>query len=277
MFSEKTVIYSATNNRSQLVADAARDLVTSSTQYRIWMTMALHDIRMRYRGSILGPWWITISMGFLISGMSVLYAGLMGLELKDYVPWLACGIVIWGLIATTMTEGCDAFIGGSQIIRQSATPLFTFVLRILARNLIVFGHNFLIVVAVSVIFGFWRHMRPLEVVLALGAILLSLSWMVTLVALASARFRDVPQIVASVLQIALFLTPVFWHAEQLPNRPAILWLNPFYHLLEILRAPLMGAPTNSTSWPVVGLMGLVGWLCVFPLFAAHRRRVVHYL
>lgn len=277
MISEKIVIYSATTRKTQLITDAAIDIVSAITQHRVWITMSLHDIRMRYRGSILGPWWITISMGLLIAGMSVLYASLMGLELKDYVPWLACGIVIWGLITTTLTEGCDAFISGAPIIRQSATPIFTFVLRTLARNLIVFGHNILIVVAVAVIFGFWRQVRPFEVLLGLAGILLNLSWMVAAVALASARFRDVPQIVASILQIALFLTPVFWHPEQLPNRPAVLWLNPFYHLLEVLRAPLVGVATNPESWPVVGLMGLAGWLCVFPFFAAHRRRVVHYL
>lgn len=239
--------------------------------------MALHDIRMRYRGSILGPWWITLSMGFLIAGMSVLYASLMNLELKAYVPWLACGIVVWGLITSTLTEGCDAFIGGGPIIRQSATPIFTFVLRTLTRNLMVFGHNVVIVAVVAVIFGFWKDIRPFEVLLGLAAVLANLSWIVALIALASARFRDVPQIVASILQIALFLTPVFWHTEQLTGRPAILWLNPFYYLLEVIRAPLVGGATNTDAWAVVVLMALLGWLVMFPLFAAHRRRVVHYL
>ncbi len=216
-------------------------------------------------------------MGLLIAGMSVLYANLMSLSLKAYVPWLACGIVLWGLITTTLTEGCDAFVAGAQIIRQSATPIFTFVLRTLARNLIVFGHNLVIVVVVAVLFGFWREVRPLGLILGLLGVLANLSWIVTFVALASARFRDVPQIVASILQIALFLTPVFWHPEQLPNRPVILWLNPFYHLLEVVRAPLTGAVTSPGSWRFVNVMALLGWAFLFPLFAAHRRRVVHYL
>ena len=277
MTPEKTVVYSATTRNSQLLADGAKDIVAAFAQHHIWITMALHDIRMRYRGSILGPWWITLSMGFLIAGMSVLYASLMHLELKAYVPWLACGIVVWGLITSTLTEGCDAFIGGGPIIRQSATPIFTFVLRTLTRNLLVFGHNVVIVAVVAVIFGFWKDIRPFEVLLGLAAVLANLSWIVALIALASARFRDVPQIVASILQIALFLTPVFWHTEQLPGRPAILWLNPFYYLLEVIRAPLVGVATNTDAWAVVVLMALLGWLVMFPLFAAHRRRVVHYL
>ena len=216
-------------------------------------------------------------MGVLIAGMSVLYAKLMQLELKDYVPWLTCGIVLWGMMVSSLTEGCDAFIGSVQIIRQSAVPIFTFVLRVLARNILVLAHNFIIVIVVAALFGFWRISRPLEAAAGLGAVFLNLSWMVTLIALTSARFRDVPQIIAAALQIALFLTPVFWHTEQLPERPALLWLNPFYHLLEVVRAPLLGLPTSQDSWPTVIGMALVGWALVFPIFAMVRRRVVHYL
>ncbi len=277
MISDKIVVYSAISRKDQLALDAVRDIAESVKRYNVWITMALYDIRTRYRGSIIGPWWITISMGVLISGMSVLYAKLMHLELKDYVPWLTCGIVLWGMMVSSITEGCDAFIGSVQIIRQSSVPIFAFVLRVLARNFLVLAHNFIILIVVAVLFHFWHSSRPLEVAAGLIAVYFNLSWMVTLVALTSARFRDVPQIIAAALQIALFLTPVFWHAEQLPDRPALLWLNPFYHLLEVVRAPLLGAKTSPESWPVVIGMAILGWALVFPIFAMIRRRVVHYL
>ncbi|OYU70449.1 MAG: ABC transporter permease [Alphaproteobacteria bacterium PA2] len=277
MISDKIVVYSAINRKDQLIADAARDIGSAFLQRNVWLTMAVYDIRMRYRGSIIGPWWITLSMGVLIGGMSVLYANLMKLELEDYVPWLTCGIVLWGMMISSLTEGCDAFIGSVQIIRQSAVPIFTFVLRVLARNFLVLAHNFVIVVVVAILFGFWSVSRPLEVAGGLLAVFVNLSWMVTLIALTSARFRDVPQIIAAALQIALFLTPVFWLTDQLPERPALLWLNPFYYLLEVVRAPLLGETTIPDAWPVVVGMALIGWLVVFPVFALLRRRVVHYL
>lgn len=271
------VVYSAEAGRAGRVKEAAADIYRSVRQTQLWSSLALQDIAARYRGSILGPWWITLTMGALITGMSLLYSQLMHLSLEEYVPFMSCGIVIWGFINACVAEGCDSFSGAAPIIKQTALPLFTFVMRTLARNLLVLGHNLIIIASVAVIFGFWREVRPLELLGGTAILGLNLLWIITLAALASARFRDVPQIVVAVLQVALFITPVFWRPDQLKGRPMILVYNPFYHLMELVRAPLVGMPHSFHSWSIGLIMAAIGWGIAFPLFAYNRRRLVHYL
>lgn len=272
---EPRVVYAAAGGGRW--REGLQDLARSIRRGQLWSALALQDIAARYRGSILGPWWITLTMAALIAGMSLLYARLMHLSLDQYVPMMTCGIVLWGFINSTITEGCDSFSGAAPIIKQSALPLFTFVLRTAARNLLVLAHNLIIVAAVAVMFGFWRQIRPLDLAFGTVVLLANLLWIVLLVALASARFRDVPQIVAAGLQVAFFITPVFWRPDQLPGRPVILVFNPFYHLLELVRSPLLGTPHPLHVRSIGVLMALAGWGVVFPMFARNRRRLVHYL
>jgi ABC-type polysaccharide/polyol phosphate export permease len=269
------VIYSAEGGH--LTRYAGADLGRGLAAANLWSSLAIQDIAARYRGSILGPWWITLTMAALIGGMSLLYSRLMHLSLQAYVPWMSCGIVLWGFISSTVTEGCDTFTQAAPIIRQTSLPLFIFVLRTVARNTIVLAHNAIIIGVIAVLFGFWRSVQPLGLLLGLGLVLLNLSWIVLVAAVASARFRDVPQIFIAVMQVALFITPVFWRPDQLPNRPAILTFNPFYHLIEAVRAPLVGAAPPSQAFEVCAGLAAAGWALAFWVFALNRRRLVHYL
>jgi len=99
-----------------------------------------------------------------------------------------------------------------------------------------------------------------------------------LVGIVSARFRDIPQIVASITQAAALMTPVFWLPDRIsPEHRAILDLNPFYHLLQAIRAPLMGAPVAPHTYLILAAMAVAGWAVTFAIFAYTRRRIVHYL
>ena len=273
--SERTVIYAAKTRGG--LRDAGLDIVGALSRGQLWISLAIQDVAARYRGSILGPWWITLTMGALIGGMSVLYSKLMHLSLHQYVPWMSCGIVLWGFISATVTEGCESFTTAAPIIRQTSLPLFTFVLRSLARNLLVLAHNLVIVAIVAVVFHFWNNIRPAELLLGMVLLVLNLGWIVTVAALASARFRDVPQIVVAVMQVALFITPVFWRPDQLAGRPMILTYNPFFHLIEVVRAPLVGAPASPHALGVCSTLAIAGWVLAFFVFSATRRRLVHYL
>jgi ABC-type polysaccharide/polyol phosphate export permease len=107
--------------------------------------------------------------------------------------------------------------------------------------------------------------------------LLNAAWLSMLAGIASARFRDIPQIVMSVMQFAIFMTPVFWLPDRFGKHQVFLDLNPFYHLLHAVRAPLMGDPVRPVTYLVLVAMALVGWGFTFAVFARTRRRIVHYL
>ncbi|HEY8618101.1 ABC transporter permease [Phenylobacterium sp.] len=155
--------------------------------------------------------------------------------------------------------------------------MFTFLWRTVLRNVINLGHHLVIVVAVLLWFGAWKQANPAVALVGVVFLALNVSWMSMLAAIASARFRDIPQIVASVMQFAFFMTPVFWQASKFGDKHAFLTLNPFYHMLEAVRAPLLGAPVSTLSYTVLAVMALGGWALTFSVFAVTRRRIVHYL
>ena len=256
---------------------AFRDLRASGERLDLAWSLAWHDVVSRYRGSILGPFWITLSMGLMVLGIGVVYANLFGITLKDFLPLVALGIVFFGTMSGMITEGCSTFVQAAGMLSQTSLPMFTFVWRTVFRNLINLGHHLVIVVAVLIYYGYWRQSNVPVAVVGLVFMVLNTAWLSMLVGIASARFRDIPQIVISVMQFAMFVTPVFWPANRLGRHHVVLDFNPFYHLLEAVRAPLMGGPVAPHTYLFLAVMAAVGWALTFSIFATIRRRIVHYL
>jgi len=232
----------------------------------------------RYRGSILGPLWITLSMGFMVLGIGVLYGELFRVPVQTFIPFVAVGIVFFGTVTTTINEGCDTFVQAAGMLSQTSLPMLTFVWRTVIRNLIFLGHHLVIVLAVLVYFGYWQRANYPVAVLGLALLVANISWISLLVAIISARFRDIPQIVQSITQAAAIMTPVFWLPDRIPERyHLILDANPFYHLLQAVRAPLLGVGVAPHTFLFLAGMAVAGWVLTFSLFANTRRRIVHYL
>jgi len=256
---------------------ALRDLTSSFQRIGLAWSLAVHDVGSRYRGSVLGPFWITLSMGLMVLGIGFLYASLFNLPLNEFLPYVALGIVFFGVMTGTINEGCETFVLASGMLSQTSLPMLTFVWRTVFRNLINLAHHLVIVAAMLIFYGYWK---TANVPLALFGVLLMLvnaSWASLLAGIASARYRDIPQIVTSVMQFAVFMTPVFWLPDRFGKHQVFLDLNPFYHLLQAVRAPLLGHTVMPHSYVVLVTMAVVGWLATFFIFARTRRRIVHYL
>jgi ABC-type polysaccharide/polyol phosphate export permease len=256
---------------------ALDDVKRSVQRIGLAWSLAWHDVVARYRGSILGPFWITLSMGVMVLGIGLLYAQLFRLPVHDYMPFVAVGIVLWGLISTTLIESCDTYVQAAGMLRQTALPLFIFTWRTLFRNLINLAHHAVIIVAVVAVYGYWKVMNLPVALLGLALLIANVGWMSLVVSIAAARFRDVPQIVGSFMQFAVFMTPVFWKPDAIPERHAILLLNPFYYLLQSVRAPLLGEATADGTYLFLVILAVVGWTAAFGVFSVTRRRIVHYL
>lgn len=256
---------------------AQRDLVNSFRRMGLAWSLATHDVASRYRGSVLGPFWITLSMGLMVVGIGVLYASLFNLPLRQFLPYVAFGIVFFGVMTGVVSEGCETFVQASGMLSQTSLPMLTFVWRTVFRNLINLAHHLVIVVAMLVVYGYWRDANFFQALFGVVLMLANASWASLLAGIASARYRDIPPIVTSVMQFALFMTPVFWLPDRFGKHQAFLDWNPFYHLLQAVRAPLLGQPVEAGSYVVLVTMAVVGWIVAFLAFARTRRRIVHYL
>jgi len=256
---------------------ALRDLRNSFQRMGLAWSLATHDVGSRYRGSVLGPFWITLSMGLMVLGIGFLYASLFNLPLHDFLPYVAIGIVFFGVMTGAINEGCETFVLASGMLSQTSLPMFTFVWRTMFRNLINLAHHLVIVVAMLIFYGYWKTANVPLALIGVVLMLLNASWISMLAGIASARYRDIPQIVVSVMQFAIFMTPVFWLPDRFGKHQVFLDLNPFYHLLQAVRAPLLGQPVLHNTYAVLVSMAVVGWVATFLIFARTRRRIVHYL
>lgn len=276
---EQPRYYAAANNSFiEDLGGACKDILDSFKATRIWYALGLNDIMARYRGSILGPFWITLTTAVFVLGIGFLYAGLMKVSIERYLPWMTTGLVVWGLISQTVLEGGDAFISAGNILRQTAIPTPLFVWRVVWRNLLTFAHQAPVLFAVGIKFHYLFRMNVPEALVGLFLIVFNVSWAALFVALVSARFRDFQQVLASLTQLLFFLSPVLWIPNEMKGLGGkMLLLNPVVHMLNVLRGPLLGQGLNSFS--VLYLVGtaLLGWFVTLILFSTVRRRIVHYV
>lgn len=263
----------ATRNRWALA-----DLAGGVRLWRLAWALGWLDIRLRYRGSMLGPFWLTISTGVMVASLGLLYSTLFKLDLGEYLPFLALSQVLWGFLASLVSEACTVFTDSEGVIRSVRMPFFVFSIRALIRNGIVLGHNILVVVVVFAIFQVWPGSGAL---MALPGLLV---WVVDALALTlllgafCARFRDIQPIVNSVMQIAFFVTPVIWKPTQLgPVGFANLMFNPFFDLLDIVRGPILGSEVAVTTW--IGALVFSAAICsiAWAFFVRARGRVTFWI
>lgn len=258
-------------------ARAVADILEGAGAVHLWGPLGWQDIRKRYRRSILGPFWLTISMGMLVGALGLLYGALFQAELARFMPFLALGFIFWTFMSNLITDSCRVFINAQGIIQQIDLPLSVHVYRMIWHNLIVLGHNLIICVPIAVAFLIWPGWKGLLVVPGLAVLCLNGAWAGLLLGLISARFRDVPLVVDSVIRIAFFVTPIIWMPEHLPGRFRLHEWNPFHHFLELVRAPLLGEAPNLVSWLVVLGISCLGWVATLFMYSRFRRRIAYWV
>ena len=116
------------------------DILPSQQNLSLAYILGLQDVKQRYKRSALGPLWLTLSMSVTISAMGFVFGRIFNTPLHDFFPYLAAGIILWGFISVVLSEGCSVFVDSESIIKQIPLPYFTFILRLIWRNLLIFFH-----------------------------------------------------------------------------------------------------------------------------------------
>lgn len=258
---------------------ACKDVQAALVHHQIITTLGWQDVATRYRRSRVGAFWLTINMMVMLAVLGVVFGSLFRQPLAEFFPYLAIGLIIWGLLASLINEGCTSFIAVSDTILQVRMPLITHVLRLVWRNLIILGHNLLILPLL-----FLAFMKPISwlALLALpglGLLVLNATWIMLVAAVACTRFRDLIQISQNLVQMLFYITPIIWSPELLPGRAgtALLDFNLFYHLIQIVRAPLLGQVPTMLSWVVATGAALIGWAVALLFFGRYHKRIPYWL
>jgi lipopolysaccharide transport system permease protein len=258
-------------------ADIDRDLFSAVRNWTLWTALGWNDIRQRYRRSVLGPFWITCSMAVFITLLGVIYGNIFKIELRTYLPYLTLGYIIWGFVSQATNESSIAFQESERIIRQIRLPYSIFVLRVVWRNFIVFLHTIVIFVPVAMFYDVRPGLVGLLALPGLALVYINQVWVTLALAIICTRYRDVQQIVATAIQLMLFATPIMWPISALSNAAIIAYVNPLYHMIELVRAPMLGEIPSKLSWLVVIACAVVGWTIAILLLRRATQRLVFWL
>jgi ABC-2 type transport system permease protein len=264
-------------------ARAFGDLSAGWKQRQLWGHLGWQDIKQRYRRSVLGPLWISISMGVIALGLGILYSLLFQTDITTFLPHVAVGLLIWNFISGCILEGSEVFIANEGLIKFLPAPLSLHVYRLVWRQTLFFLHNLVIWAILMVVFP---HPLGWSLLLAIpGFALLAINggWISILSGILATRFRDIPPIIASVVQLAFYMTPIVWSVDILSGNEAVreraqlVEINPLYHFLEIVRAPLLGQDIVWRSWYVVLAITVVGWGVGLLCMRNYRARVAYWV
>lgn len=257
---------------------AARDLVDGTRIWRTWYVMGLSEVRQRYRRSTLGPFWVTLSMGIQALIMGFVLSFLFKIEVQRYLPFLCISLATWSFLMTVVIEGANSFISMSAVILQVKRPLWMYVMLTLWRSAIVYAHTVVIFIVAAVIYGIVPSATYLLIPAGLALLVVNAGWMALAAGLLSARFRDVPLLIQNAFTVLVWLTPVYYHADQLgPRVRLITELNPLTYIMEVARAPFLNEAPPATVWGMAIGVAVLGWALTFALFVRTRARVSYWL
>ncbi|WP_183130462.1 ABC transporter permease [Rhodococcus sp. SBT000017] len=271
---------------SQTYRRAFGDLRTGFNQRELWLHLGWQDIKQRYRRSVIGPFWITIATGVQAIAMGLLYSVLLNIDLREFLPHVTVGLIIWNLISAAILEGGDVFVANEGLIKQLPSALSVHVYRLVWRQLLLLGHNMLIYVIIIAIF--WPpgglHWTVIFAMPALVLILLNAVWVSILFGIIATRYRDIAPILGSFVTLMFFMTPIVWTTSGLEsmggeaaNRAKLVEINPLFHYLDIIRAPLIGEDQQAYHWYIVLGFTVVGWALAIVALKKYRARVPYWV
>jgi len=250
-----------------------KDFVASMARLPLAFYFAWSDTKARYRRSTLGPLWLVIGTGIGVAGLGLLWSILLNQEKSVLIPSLTIGLVAWQLIAGSIIDSTSAFTRNAAVIKNIETPFLLFPLQLMLRHLVNFAHNGIIILIVLAIFPPPVGMAQLLLVPGLLLVVLNLFWIVSLIAIIGTRFRDIEQIVSSLVPLLFFLSPVIYKPDHLGVMESIAWFNPLAYFITLIRDPIQGIVPDNFIYLASIAMLIAGWLATLALLSSKRKKI----
>lgn len=252
-------------------------LIASLKEPAFWIYSSWLEVATRYRRSFIGLAWLCIPTAIFVLLLGNVYSHLMGYRLQDYMPYLAVGYVVWRFMLQVINDSSGAFQGNKAFIMDGRVRLTDFLLLSFAKAGVHFLFAMLVVVVVVLWAQSWHGLLSIAtMLLTLPIVLANLFWVAVCIALVGSRFPDTRDAIGTVLIAGFLLTPVLWMIDRFPPdslRGFLARLNPAYHLIDLVRSPVLGRMPESSSVITALAMIPVGWLLASILYRRYARFV----
>lgn len=255
-----------------------RDVLQSVALWHIWTRLGLQDVRLKFRRSAIGAAWIFVNLAVMVLSIGFIYANLLGQNPREFIPYLTIGMILWGYLTNSITDGGNAFIHAEGYIKQISLPIYVYIF----RSFVSISLTTLITMCAFVIIAvvYQLPVRP-ATLLAIPGLLMVMTTsllLITIFAHLNARFRDVAHLATVGMQVLFYVTPVIFPAALLQHRrdlSLVVELNPLYHLLEVVRQPLLhGVAAGWHSYAAVGGVIILLTIAAAAVIAGFQRRIV---
>lgn len=236
--------------------------------YSTWLRFAL-----KYRKTSLGPLWLLVSPALFVIFLGYMFSQVNSSELHVFVPHLAIGYITWTLVSGYINGGCTVFLRKRSEILQGNMRLTDVVLADNFETLLHYLHQVTIIVCVFLYFNLIPSLYSLYSILGLMLLIYTGFWVTIILGLVGARYRDLVEIVTSVMRICFFITPIIWIPLDGTGGAlgSFLIFNPFYHYLELIRAPLLGNAISQLSMIVVIGSNILGTFVMVVAYSKSAR------
>lgn len=253
-----------------------RDLSSSIRNPEFWGLSGWLDIVVRYRQSRLGIFWLMAPAIIYVWGMGSFFASMQGQSVAAFAAHMAVGYTLFRLVSSVTIESTSAFTSAAPFIMDGHIRLTDFVLRVLAKALFYFVASLpVIVIALALSPGIrWEGLA--FALVSFPLVLINALWVGVLFALIGARFQDLSQFIGNIFMFAFLLTPIVWKASSMPLgsiRGNVARFNPLYHMVEVVRAPILGEPLESLTIYYLLIMALTGWMVTALAYRRYARFV----
>jgi lipopolysaccharide transport system permease protein len=218
-------------------------------------------------------------MAVQIVAIGLVFGLIFGREISDFLPFIAVSLILWNFISSSILDGMMSFITGEAILRQLPLPHHAHVIRSIWKNILMLSHN---VVILPIVFLVFLKSPTWNLVLFVPGFLLATLFLFAatyILGLMTTRFRDMQQIIASVMTVVFYVTPVIWQPSLIPSGTAhlLLGLNPFYHFLQIMRLPILGQAPTFENWSLAVLMTFVTGLVAYLASKKYKNRLAYWV
>jgi ABC-type polysaccharide/polyol phosphate export permease len=258
-------------------AAALSDIAGGLARFRLVLTMIGAEFSNRYKGSLLGVFWLTATALMTVLGLGIVYSQVLGTAFELYLPYVAIGMTVWGLISAILSESVSVFSNAHGVYSQMRVPKSLFVYNLVGRNIYAFFFRSLVVIPLLYVRD--ETISPL----AMGESLAGLAllfwigfWVTFPLGLLGARYRDTSQVIVAFVTFAFFLTPVFWQGDRLGEYSFIVDFNPLHHFINVVRGPLLNEPGVLTSFMVTGAFAVILPVLAVKSFARNLRRMAYW-
>lgn len=230
-------------------------------RWQYWFYASWFKITVRYRKTILGPLWLIAGPAVMVSMLGFLFATIANLDIRVFIPHLALGIVIWSLIGSFVNNGTTVIFHNRPKIIHSAMKLIDVVMVNIFTALLQFLHHIVIIIVTYFIFPWDITSYAFVSLIGLALLIINGVWYAIVFGILGVRFRDISEVVSTIMGAMFFVTPILWMAGTNGRGGLLgpyLTYNPFYHFMELIRAPILGTPIDPLSWIVVLAITVIG-------------------